>query len=1102
MRYLFDQIIMVVAPYLRLHRPYAFGFQASIFLGSMGLLLISSPAQGQADLVQDPVKEQVSVSTAPTVPQIVPGERLSDWLLKERITKDSPEEQPTPQGNAQSPYYLGSSWLTRTEITDQTNAKQRLLESLETIAFPADDASAQQAKNRLRHLIELMPISGRVVLPNTNPRLLQANPKLDPILASGDTVLVPKTPQSVTVIRMNGTLCQVAYRAHVEARFYVQGCALKGAQAESWPDWAWVVEPNGSVHQVPVAAWNAAPQDYPAPGAWIWSPPRNSRWSTSQGEQFSDHFAQFLGTQAPSGLSDSIGQEQTHTGYLPRVGPQVIYESSRNLPISNNVWGETGLMQVPSARIAPAGTGSATLALWQPYGTLSLGFAPLDWFEFALRYTNINNVPYGSQALAGGQSYKDKSAGVKLRLWEESAYIPQLALGLRDITGTGLFTSEYAVASKRYNDFDFTLGLGWGELGTRNNVPNPFKVFGSSFGTYVPPTVGNGGTISTGTYFHGTSALIGGVQYHTPWDPLVLKLELDGNSYRQTPQPDLPFGQTLATKTMFNFGAVYQGSFWDLMVGLRGGEQVMMSLSFHDRIDQLSMPKIAQAPPLAVSLKPVGAYDPAVPIVTAPVNSSAGSVIANSNQNLSDRAIKEQEMRRRLSQGAVSPILTATNLDEPLMAPDNQSTASLRDTQTAGQAYTQTLVDFEAQTQWHVAKLSAQGKTWILTLSDASGIFIRSRLNRGIAVLHRDAPSQIEYFEIRMNNWGMLVSQYQIKRKDWMLSQTQLLPPSQRHTTIDSQEPVTYTLPLTDQNITVQAGLANGGTQSLGQTMASLDHDPLQTNLGVSYAQIVGGPNTPLLFSLGAKGDALYKFRDNTWISGTVNARVIDNFGKYTYQPPPDGLQPVRTDLRQYMTTSDVTMPNLQLTNTGQLGPNQFVSAYAGYLEMMFAGVGGEYLWRPVNSPIAIGANINRVYQRQFNQWTSLQSYSVNTGFVTAYWDTGMQDILVKLSAGQYLAGDRGATLDLSRVFQNGVKIGAYATRTNVSYAAFGEGSFDKGLYIAIPFDAFFARSSDSVANLLFTPLIRDGGAMLMRKYQLYDMTRTRDDRALSFGPD
>jgi hypothetical protein len=229
---------------------------------------------------------------------------------------------------------------------------------------------------------------------------------------------------------------------------------------------------------------------------------------------------------------------------------------------------------------------------------------------------------------------------------------------------------------------------------------------------------------------------------------------------------------------------------------------------------------------------------------------------------------------------------------------------------------------------------------------------------------------------------------------------------------------------------------------------------------------------------------------------------LIDNFGKYNYDPPPTGLQPVRTDIRQYMTQSIATMPNLQLTNTGKLANNHFVSAYAGYLEMMFAGVGGEYLWRPANSRIAVGADINRVRQRQFNVWTSLQNYAVTTGHLTTYWDTGVQDILVKLSYGKYLAGDVGGTLDLSRVFQNGVKIGAYATRTNVDYAQFGEGSFDKGVYLTIPFDAFFAKHSDSSANLLFTPLIRDGGAMLFRKYQLYDMTRTRDSRALSAGPD
>ena len=102
-----------------------------------------------------------------------------------------------------------------------------------------------------------------------------------------------------------------------------------------------------------------------------------------------------------------------------------------------------------------------------------------------------------------------------------------------------------------------------------------------------------------------------------------------------------------------------------------------------------------------------------------------------------------------------------------------------------------------------------------------------------------------------------------------------------------------------------------------------------------------------------------------------------------------------------------------------------------------------------------------------------------------------------KLSVGRYLAKDMGATFDLSRVFDNGVKFGAFFTKTNVSAATFGEGSFDKGVYLSVPFDAFLTRSSNTRATALWKPLTRDGGAMLSRSVELYDLTGTRDDRLL-----
>lgn len=52
--------------------------------------------------------------------------------------------------------------------------------------------------------------------------------------------------------------------------------------------------------------------------------------------------------------------------------------------------------------------------------------------------------------------------------------------------------------------------------------------------------------------------------------------------------------------------------------------------------------------------------------------------------------------------------------------------------------------------------------------------------------------------------------------------------------------------------------------------------------------------------------------------------------------------------------------------------------------------------------------------------------YSVKTGHLTAYWTPSFaQDVLVKASVGQYLAGDKGGTLEIAKRFDSGVVVGA-----------------------------------------------------------------------------
>ena len=186
-------------------------------------------------------------------------------------------------------------------------------------------------------------------------------------------------------------------------------------------------------------------------------------------------------------------------------------------------------------------------------------------------------------------------------------------------------------------------------------------------------------------------------------------------------------------------------------------------------------------------------------------------------------------------------------------------------------------------------------------------------------------------------------------------------------------------------------------------------------------------------------------------------------------------------------------MQNLQLTWMDRVAPNWYTQAYGGYLELMFAGVGGEVLYRPRNNDWAIGANINRVKQRDYDSQTGMLDYTVNTGHISGYYQLPwLKNTLLQVHAGQYLAGDKGATFNISHQFDSGITAGAYAALTNVSSEDFGEGSFNKGFYLSIPFDIMTLKPSTQRANISWTPLTRDGGQMLNRRYNLYGLTDAR----------
>ena len=200
-------------------------------------------------------------------------------------------------------------------------------------------------------------------------------------------------------------------------------------------------------------------------------------------------------------------------------------------------YGTLGLVQAPNARFYEEGTLALSWSHNDPYLRGSLVAYPFDWMEASFQYTDINNALYSSSsAFSGTQSLKDKGFDVKFKLFEESYFLPQLAIGLRDIGGTSLFASEFIVASKRIRNADFTIGMGWGVL-SKNSFENPLGKINDRFYKRkerdLEATIG-GGAFNLNTLFTGKSGVFGGMELFIPKsNGLRLKIELDATNYER-----------------------------------------------------------------------------------------------------------------------------------------------------------------------------------------------------------------------------------------------------------------------------------------------------------------------------------------------------------------------------------------------------------------------------------------------------------------------------------------------------------------------------------------------------------------------------------------
>lgn len=339
-------------------------------------------------------------------------------------------------------------------------------------------------------------------------------------------------------------------------------------------------------------------------------------------------------------------------------------------------------------------------------------------------------------------------------------------------------------------------------------------------------------------------------------------------------------------------------------------------------------------------------------------------------------------------------------------------------------------------------------------------------MGRVARILSAQLPAAVETFVLEPQQRGIPLSATTIQRSD--LEQL--------------ENRAQGALRLAQASPTTDAGPATGLTYVL-------DTEPAFTwGIGPYARLIVFNGDAPVQLDGGLELKARYTFAPNIVAKGVVR-QSLRNIPLADETEAENDLQNVRTDGRFYGRDGHPVIQTLTLAHYGRPGDDLYSRVTGGYIEEQHGGISTELLWKPVDSRLALGAELNYTAQRDFEQLFNFQDYDVVSGHLSGYYsfDNGFH---AQVDVGRYLAGDWGATFGLDREFDNGWRVGAYFTLTDVPFDEFGEGSFDKGIRITVPNDFFIGTATRDKVSTNLQSLQRDGGARLNVDGRLYDIVR------------
>lgn len=774
-------------------------------------------------------------------------------------------------------------------------------------------------------------------------------------------------------------------------------------------------------------------------------------------------------------------------------------------------YGDVGIIELPTAQMAPDGQLSFNVGGMHDVERYSLAMQMLPWLEGSFRYSLIRNYA------KNGGDYFDRSLGAKIRLSREGEYVPSIAIGARDILGTGLYSAEYVVFTKKIYTADVSVGMGWGRLSDNAAFDNPLASIFPSFKNRQ--SINNlTGTADFSQLFHGPKVgIFGGVIWHTPIENLDLLGEFSTDEYvledTKGKFVHSPFNVGLSYHPIdgvaITAGYMYGSSYGFVLSLLTDPTEPIQPIRIGATVPTPSIRNNAQQVRALNGL--VNPYRPGQPWIRGPqseageiatlraalMSASAGvrdvdieghtlMVNASSTRPAQSECMVYAQIARATGtsltalavsdlQNSNSPVavcsITRRNAQDLGEAVSDATMGAQNTPIDAGSIFSasrQIRAEIAAQSL-RVDAMSIEGSSIWLYYENDHYFWEDEAIRRIVRVLMKDAPSDVEVFHLIAIKQGKPTRELNISRSALERSAA---------TTGTSHE----------QGPAFDIALAPLDNPVLDQGWEGT-FPRFSWSISPGLREGLFTPSQPLEVQILAGLDASLQVIPELTFNARVEANIYNNFD---LNAPNTSLLPhVRSDILEYYRHGINGIARLDASYDKRLSQDLFFRAKAGYLESMFAGGGVQLLWRPDGDRLAFGADLYEVYQRDFNRLFGVQDYHILTGHLSVYYASPWYGLDFNVHGGRYLAGDYGATFEIVRRFSTGVEIGAFATFTNVSAARFGEGSFDKGLIVRIPFEWGLPFYSQSSYNLVLRSLTRDGGQRLDRDDDLYEDTRS-----------